>query len=81
MPPKSDELLTKTAVNILLFAPIFGLTFGYWTLGNPAMFLNDKKVLLNQLATVNPHHYVLDFSKQSYPALMMLCFLVFYILL
>ena len=28
-----------------MYAPIFGLVFGYWTLGNPAMFLNDKKVL------------------------------------
>lgn len=40
-PPMIDNQLNDRAVEILMFAPLIMLSFGYWMLGNRQMFYNE----------------------------------------
>ena len=63
IPPKFDDKLIQTAVRMLMYAPILGLAFSYWILGNPAIFLNNKKVLTLEYETLNPNHPIISLHK------------------
>ena len=55
-PPKYDNKLSNLAKRILLGAPLMGFIWGYWSLGNPAMFLDPELFLETQYQIVNDHH-------------------------
>jgi hypothetical protein len=40
-PPMFDESLNRTAIKLLLFAPILYLTVGYWMMDNIQLFRNE----------------------------------------
>jgi hypothetical protein len=39
-PPMYDNLLNDSALNMIKWAPVFMLLFGYWAFGNKQMFEN-----------------------------------------
>jgi len=58
-PPHYDKSLNAAVLNILLFAPLFLLAFGYWMLSNKQLISNDflepkdrKMVPYNSLHTM-----------------------------
>ena len=51
-PPLLDNKLNMKVLDILSYAPLFTLSFGYWTLGNRQMFFNEvslKTVALGEI--------------------------------
>jgi hypothetical protein len=40
-PPMFDHNINRSAIKIILFAPYFYLTFGYWMLSNNEIFKSD----------------------------------------
>jgi len=42
-----DASLNSTAMNMLLAAPLFYASFGFWMYNNPGFFRNDK-IVFNQ---------------------------------
>lgn len=45
-PPMYDESLNKNALNILTYAPLLFLSFGYWMLSSRQLFENDHLTVL-----------------------------------
>ena len=40
-PPKTDNRLNDRALQILMYAPLMMLSFGYWQLSNRQIFFNE----------------------------------------
>lgn len=61
-PPMYANRLNDGALNVLKWAPILLLAFGYWQLGNRQIFFNEIEKLerLNQMR--DPKHYLFDYS-------------------
>lgn len=66
LPPKFSLDLTLLNLNILSYAPAFGLLLCFWLYGNHQMFSNEKIESFQRInsPTVPSHHYVGDtFAK------------------
>lgn len=44
-PPQLDENLTREAIMLLKYAPLFMLSFGYWALSNRQYFFNEPELV------------------------------------
>ena len=68
-PINYDKKLVQRARIIVRKSALLGLMFGYWALGNPAMFLPCKQYYRQfSYEILNPHHPILELSKQPYTA-------------
>ena len=62
-PPMYDEALNASAFNLLKLAPILMFIFGYWAIGNTAIFESEsvERVFFNQSA--DPKHPVIAYDR------------------
>ena len=61
-PPHYDEKLNKRVLELLRFAPIFMLSFGYWALGNRQMFFGEVPPIEFASDNIDPGHHLFDFE-------------------
>ena len=58
MPPSFDDKMTKNALNILRWAAVFYLFFGYWQLSNQMIFQNWWSYISDTTDRMSSGHYI-----------------------
>ena len=71
MPPCLDDKLTKNALGMLKYAPLFFIANGYWMLSNMQIFDNVWNYIATSQDTMYSHHHVEFKVAQASPLLLM----------
>jgi len=66
-PPMYDEKMNAYALQMMRWAPIFFLFFGYWAMGNKQIFENEVKPLAYSEAPVNTGHVGWPYTGPDLP--------------
>lgn len=67
-PPQFDENLTREAIMLMKYAPLFMLGFGYWALGNRSYFFNEPAEINLSVNRVPHSNHTLDFNFGANPS-------------
>lgn len=59
-PPMYDDKLQKDALKVLRFAPVPMFILGYWAMGSPAIFFNEKALRVNNNDVEDPLHSLIN---------------------
>lgn len=80
-PPMYDEKLNKSALNMLKWAPVFFLFFGYWAFGNKQIYQNAVYPIIYSYAPVNTGHSGLpSYMGPDIPVFIVACLYTFAII-
>lgn len=79
-PPMYDDRLNKAAIQLLRWAPVFMLFFGYWCLGNKQIFNNTVNPVVFSNAPIVTSHYGLPNDGPELPLFVLGFAFVFYLL-
>jgi hypothetical protein len=75
-PPLFDNKLNERALDIVKMSPIVFLGTAYWQLGNRQMFFNEVSIISRKNETMNPNHFLFDFTNGFNSSLMILVFFI-----
>ena len=83
LPPMYDERLSQSVLNMMSYAPLFLLSFGYWMASNKQMLSNDNLVPKERMTDAEPTQHTIEgvflgdfFAAPGWPLLILLIVLI-----
>lgn len=79
-PPMYDDKLNTATLELMKYAPLFTMFFGYWCMGNAQIFNNIANPVAYSNIPITTNHNIIPNASAELPLFIGGCFVVFVIL-